>query len=403
VVKRAETFVRERKLDQAAAEYRALVEENPGDSGAANSLGDLYARLGDPVRAIEQYTNLGESEWLQGFSAKAAAFYKKALKVDPNCETALLRLGEIAASQSLRVDAARHWKRLLERRRLRGDAAGEAEVAGWLTDLEGARATRRQATSVGMTPRVEPPAIPELAVAEPAAQAQPVTPDPAAAVPMGEADPSEAEISGQVPWEAALLAAPSETRPSMAVALAAMPAEDMPLVVEQFGQLSEVPANLSSPPEGEAVVLFEPSLASPERGGRFTVNGAPTDGDPAQFVERGEAHFVAGATADPGRATRLATDGDLGPVQLRPRLTACPGQAKWAGPQTGPFWRLRSKLSGESGTMRCKQSVRLTPQHSLHLVELGRQRFLLACHPGGATLLPGEICKEAHGESGIAA
>jgi hypothetical protein len=73
------------------------------------------------------------------------------------------------------------------------------------------------------------------------------------------------------------------------------------------------------------------------------------------------------------------------------------------GPQTGPFGLLRSKLSGESGTMRCKQSVRLTPQHSLHLVELGRQRFLLACHPGGATLLPGEICKEAHGESGIAA
>src|SRR5687768_6823819 len=156
VVKKAEALVRERKLDQAAAEYRALVEENPGDGGAANALGDLYARLGDSVRAIEQFTNLGESEWLQGFSAKAAAFYKKALKVDPNCEAALLRLGEIAAAQSLRVDAVRHWKRLLERRRLRGDAAGEAEVEGWLADLEGARATRRQATSVGMTPRVEP-------------------------------------------------------------------------------------------------------------------------------------------------------------------------------------------------------------------------------------------------------
>jgi len=167
VVKKAEAFVREGKLDQAAAQYRALLDDHPGDSSAANALGDLYARLGDPARAIEQYTNLGESEWVQGFSAKAAAFYKKALKVDQNCESALVRLGEIAASQSLFADATRHWTRLGERRRLRGDAAGEAEVAGWLADLQGARSTRRQATSVGMTPRVEPSAI-AVPAAEPA-------------------------------------------------------------------------------------------------------------------------------------------------------------------------------------------------------------------------------------------
>ena len=41
------------------------------------------------------------------------------------------------------ADATRHWTRLVERRRLRGDAAGEAEVAGWLADLQGARSTRR--------------------------------------------------------------------------------------------------------------------------------------------------------------------------------------------------------------------------------------------------------------------
>ncbi len=51
------------------------------------------------------------------------------------------------------------------------------------------------------------------------------------------------------------------------------------------------------------------------------------------------ARLVAGAAADPRRAARVATDRDLGPVQLRPRLIAGPGQAKWAGPQTGPFAR----------------------------------------------------------------
>jgi len=72
-------------------------------------------------------------------------------------------------------------------------------------------------------------------------------------------------------------------------------------------------------------------------------------------------------------------------------------------PQSGPLGRLRSTLLGGPGMMRCRQSVRLTPQHSLHLIEFGRQQFLLACHPGGATLLPRELGKEACAEPGAAA
>ena len=43
-----------------------------------------------------------------------------------------------------------------------------------------------------------------------------------------------------------------------------MPAEDVPLVVEQFGQLPEAPANLSLPTDGQPDIFSEPSLASPE-------------------------------------------------------------------------------------------------------------------------------------------
>lgn len=261
VVRKADVFVREGKLDQAAAEYRALVDENPGDSGAANTLGDLYARLGDSVRAIEQYTRLGESEWLQGFSAKAAAFYKKALKVDPNCETALLRLGEIAASQSLRVDATRHWTRLLERRRVRGDVAGEAEVARWLADVDAARPVARQATSVGMTLRVDPLAVPAPVAAEPvtASFETPGSADSVPEAPLGAFDPSDTAASGEVAWEAALMAAPSHGLPSMAAALAEMPVDDLPLVIEQFGQPAVESASLVLSPDMQAV----PEVSSP--------------------------------------------------------------------------------------------------------------------------------------------
>jgi hypothetical protein len=301
VVKKADAFVREGKLDQAAAAYRTLVDENPGDSGAANSLGDLYARLGDSARAIEQFTGLGESEWLQGFSAKAAAFYKKALKVDPDCEPALLRLGEIAASQSLRVDAARHWTRLLEQRRRRGDAAGEAEVAAWLADLDGARPTQRQVTSVGMTPRVEAPAAAEPAATEPVADAAPGLPEPPDEVPAVSAPAADSPESaaGQAGWEAALLAAPADGHSSMAVMLAAMPADPPSLIVEQFGELTE--SSASPPAPADAItgteVAPEPAQVSLEAGGWVTVNGALAEFDPGEVIELGDADLVAGATA----------------------------------------------------------------------------------------------------------
>ena len=66
--------------------------------------------------------------------------------------------------------------------------------------------------------------------------------------------------------------------------------------------------------------------------------------------------------------------------------------------------RLRSKLL--AGPVRCRQSVRLTPQHTLHLVEVGDRQFLVACHPAGTTLLSGDLPKglvEAHAESSAAA
>jgi tetratricopeptide (TPR) repeat protein len=284
VVKKADAFVREGKLDQAIAEYRALVEENPSDSGASNTLGDLYARLGDTARAIEQYTRLGESEWLQGFSAKAAAFYKKALKVDPNCEGALARLGEIAASQSLVVDATRHWNRLLDRRRTRGDAEGEAEVRAWLADLKSANPTTRRATSVGMIPRVEPASAPEPAAAEPV---------PALPVEAPAAEPS-GDAGEQLP-----AATPSEQA-----------AEEIPLVVEQFGQLAaepEEPASVADAQAGWAALSAAPAASDTDW---FPADGAPVDVDrlPPVEPERTEPSLSATEAASDAAAPAAAQD-----------------------------------------------------------------------------------------------
>jgi hypothetical protein len=63
--------------------------------------------------------------------------------------------------------------------------------------------------------------------------------------------------------------------------------------------------------------------------------------------------------------------------------------ARASGPgfERGPLGRLRTALFAGPGVLRCRETMRLTPQHTLHLIECGPERFLVACHPAGATLL----------------
>jgi tetratricopeptide (TPR) repeat protein len=140
VVRRADDLARQGQLAAAIEEYRRLVDEQPGDLSAGNALGDLYARHGQPDKAIEQFTRLAESERAQGFTTKAVALYKKALKVDPGAECALVPLADIALTQELFADATVHLNRLAQRQRERDDHAGVAGTLVRLASLPSAKA-----------------------------------------------------------------------------------------------------------------------------------------------------------------------------------------------------------------------------------------------------------------------
>jgi tetratricopeptide (TPR) repeat protein len=126
-LKKAEKFLRQGKLDGAIEEYVRLVEDQPRDWNAINALGDLYVRAGNSDRAVEQFTRIADYLFSEGFLPKAAALYKKALKVDSTHEPTVLRLGDIAAQQGLLADAKTYFKQLAELRRKRGDDRGAAE------------------------------------------------------------------------------------------------------------------------------------------------------------------------------------------------------------------------------------------------------------------------------------
>ena len=63
------------------------------------------------------------------------------------------------------------------------------------------------------------------------------------------------------------------------------------------------------------------------------------------------------------------------------------GTPKYATSIKSHWIRLRTSLLVRQGILRRRESIRLTPQHSIHLIEFGARQLLLACHPGGATLI----------------
>jgi tetratricopeptide (TPR) repeat protein len=135
-LKKAEKLLRQGRLDGAIAEYVRVVEEFPRDWNTANALGDLYARGGQTDKAAAQYGRIAEHLMDEGFYPKAAALYKKLLKVTPDDEATQLQLAELSAKQGLLLDAKGYFNAVVTKRRARGDRAGTAEIVIRLGSLD---------------------------------------------------------------------------------------------------------------------------------------------------------------------------------------------------------------------------------------------------------------------------
>lgn len=135
-LKKAENFLRQGRLDQAVAEYERVVEDQPRDWTTANALGDLYLRGNKTDRAVGLYQKIADHLFTEGFYPKAAALYRKILKLAPGDEKILLNLAEISTKQGLLADAKVHFHALAKRRRERGDQAGADEIVVRIGSLD---------------------------------------------------------------------------------------------------------------------------------------------------------------------------------------------------------------------------------------------------------------------------
>ena len=135
-LKSAEKALRQGRIDAAIAEYVKVVEAQPRDWNSANALGDLYVRANQLDKGLQQFTRIADHLAAEGFYPKAAALFKKILKLKPDDEYALLQSGDIAARQGTLADAKQYFQTVADRRKARGDKKGAAEIAIRLGTLD---------------------------------------------------------------------------------------------------------------------------------------------------------------------------------------------------------------------------------------------------------------------------
>src|SRR4029450_10902923 len=98
VLKAAEKFLSQGKINAAIKEYRQIVDNDADDLPTLNMLGDLYARAGKKDDAVACFERIAEHYSAQEFNLKAIAMFKKIERIKPRDPVIAHKLADVAAT-----------------------------------------------------------------------------------------------------------------------------------------------------------------------------------------------------------------------------------------------------------------------------------------------------------------
>ena len=136
VLASAEKFVQQGKLHNAITEYEKVVEKEPKDLTVLNTIGDLYARLGQNEKAGEFFKRVGDSYATDGFTVKAIAMYKKLTKLNLPGSNVVQRLAELYTQQGLYNDARQQYLLLADQSIKSNDLNGAAKIFQKMLEID---------------------------------------------------------------------------------------------------------------------------------------------------------------------------------------------------------------------------------------------------------------------------
>jgi pilus assembly protein FimV len=136
VLAQAEKFVQQGKLPNAISEYEKVIKEDPKDLTVLNTIGDLYARVGNNDQATYYFKKVGDQYAQNGFAVKAIAIYKKLTKFGSYNAENTTKLAELYGQQGLYNDARVHYMQVADHLLKSGDNQQAARVFQKILELD---------------------------------------------------------------------------------------------------------------------------------------------------------------------------------------------------------------------------------------------------------------------------
>ena len=136
VLKAAEKFLSQGKINSAIKEYRQIVDNDADDLTTLNMLGDLYVRAGKKEEAVTCFERIAQHYSTQEFNLKAIAMYKKIERIRTRDPIVALKLAELYASEGLVHDARAQYLVVADAYTRNGDHKRTLEVLHKIADLD---------------------------------------------------------------------------------------------------------------------------------------------------------------------------------------------------------------------------------------------------------------------------
>jgi tetratricopeptide (TPR) repeat protein len=136
VLKAAEKFLSQGKINAAIKEYRQIVDNDDEDLTTLNMLGDLYTRANKKEEAITCFDRIAEHYASQEFNLKAIAMYKKIEKLKPRDPVIARKLGDLYATQGLVVDARAQYLIVADAHTRASDHKKALDILHRIADLD---------------------------------------------------------------------------------------------------------------------------------------------------------------------------------------------------------------------------------------------------------------------------
>jgi tetratricopeptide (TPR) repeat protein len=136
VLKAAEKFLSQGKINAAIKEYRQIVDNDTDDLTTLNMLGDLYVRSGKKEEAVLCFERIAEHYSAQEFNLKAIAMYKKIERLRAHDPVIAYKLAELYANQGLVHDARAQYLVVADAYTRSGDNKKTLEVLHKIADLD---------------------------------------------------------------------------------------------------------------------------------------------------------------------------------------------------------------------------------------------------------------------------